>query len=91
MAQYSTTTPFVPVGEASNDLYSIPQRPAAVGGLQGQHPVLAKGDWGSAIGLHCICNTSTLDVSPSADTEGLDLSVCMGKVGRFYVARQDTL
>ncbi|KFY83568.1 hypothetical protein V498_07970, partial [Pseudogymnoascus sp. VKM F-4517 (FW-2822)] len=53
-------------------------------GLQGQHPVLAKGDWGSAVGLHCICNTSTLDVSPLADTEGLNLSmpkesVCSGQ------------
>ncbi|KFY31851.1 hypothetical protein V493_00739, partial [Pseudogymnoascus sp. VKM F-4281 (FW-2241)] len=47
---------------------------AAVGGLQGQHPVLAKGDWGSAARLHCICDTSTPDVSPSADAEGLDLS-----------------
>jgi hypothetical protein len=79
------------MGEASDDLYSIPQRLAVVRGLQGQHPVLAKGDWGSAVRLHCICDTSTLDVSPLADAEGLNLSVCMGEVGRFYVARRDAL
>lgn len=79
------------MGEAGDDLYSIPQGPAAVGGLQGQHPVLAKADWGSSVGLHRIRETAAPDVPPSANPEGHHLSVCMGEGRRFCVARRDTL
>ncbi|KFZ16141.1 hypothetical protein V501_02374 [Pseudogymnoascus sp. VKM F-4519 (FW-2642)] len=66
MAQHGTATPCVPVGEAGDGLHAVPQGPAAVRGLQGQHPVPAKGGWGSAAGLHCICAAPTPDVPPAA-------------------------
>ncbi|KFZ25266.1 hypothetical protein V502_00258 [Pseudogymnoascus sp. VKM F-4520 (FW-2644)] len=44
-----------------------PLREPELLGLQGQHPVLAKGDWGSAVRLHRIRDTATTDVPLPAD------------------------
>ena len=75
--QYSIA-PLIDMGKASHDLHLVPQGLATVWRVQGQHPLLTKGDWGPAAYVRYIRLAFEATVPPITDARCSHLSIPLG-------------
>jgi hypothetical protein len=78
VAEQRSTVLLVNIGKASHDLHLVLQELAVVWRVQGQHPILIKGDWGFVALVYCIYLAFEATVPLTVDARCPYLSILMG-------------